>query len=55
MTQEKYLEMCKSLGSEPDPDETPPDFNELTHQAQDAMEIFMYLKDDWSSMGGYLG
>jgi len=55
MTKDKYLEMCESLGTDPDYDEIPPDFNELTHQAQDAMEIFMYLKDDWSSMGGYLG
>jgi hypothetical protein len=55
MTQDKYLEMCESLGSEADPNEIPPAFHELTHQAQDAMEIFMYLKDDWSSMGGYLG
>lgn len=55
MTKEKYLEMCESLKTEPDFDEIPPSFNELTHQAQDIMEIFMYLKDDWSSMGGYLG
>ena len=55
MTQEKYLEMCESLGSDPDPDEIPPSFGELSHQVQDIMEIFMYLKDDWGSMGGYLG
>ncbi len=55
MTKEKYLEMCEALGNEPIPEEIPPAFSDLTHQAQDIMEIFMYLKDDWGSMGGYLG
>jgi hypothetical protein len=55
MTQEKYLEMCESLGNEPIPEEIPPAFSDLSNQSQNAMEIFMYLKDDWNSMGGYLG
>jgi hypothetical protein len=55
MTQEKYMEMCESLGTDPVPSEIPPAFSDLTFQSQDVMQIFMYLKDDWTSMGGYVG
>ena len=55
MSKEKYLEMCQSLGTDPDIDEMPPDFNDLSNQTKDILEIYMYLKDDWGSMGGYNG
>lgn len=56
MDKEKYLDMCKSLGSEPVLSEMPLDFDDLTTQSQDALLMFNYLPDKWNEMsGGYAG
>lgn len=56
MDKEKYFEMCEAMNTEPEPSEIPPEFEDLTVQAQEAYEITTYLPDNWSEMsGGYIG
>lgn len=55
MSKEDYLEMCRQLGSTPIEEEIPVSLDDLTVQAQEVIEIFNYLPDQWGAMGGYLG
>lgn len=56
MTKDAYYEMCEMLGTEPDPNETPVEFEDLPDQVQRALEIYSYLADRWEGMSGtYMG
>ena len=55
MSRSAYLEMCEQLGSTPVQSEIPVELDDLTVQAQEVVEIFNYLPDQWGAMGGYLG
>lgn len=52
-----YLEICEALGSEPDENEIPPNMDDLTYEAQMALNIYQYLQDTWvGGMGSaYIG
>lgn len=48
--------MCEALGSEPNPDEIPTDFEDLPDVAQQALEIYGFLPDRWEGMSAtFLG
>ena len=56
MTKDAYFEMCEALGSEPDPDEIPVEFEDLPDLAQQAIEIYGFLPDRWEGMSAtFLG
>lgn len=56
VTKETYLEMCASLGNEPDPSEVPPDFEDLLEITQITFGIYTRLQDRWDGFSGfYLG
>jgi len=42
MTQARYLEMCEQLGKEPNPEEMPPDINDLPEEVQQAIFILIF-------------
>lgn len=39
--------MCEALGSEPDEEEFPPDFEELLYESQVAILLYNYFPDIW--------
>lgn len=44
------------MGSEPNEDDMPWDFNDFPYEAQQAIQVFGLLKDIWDPFGGnYLG
>lgn len=48
--------MCEALGSEPNPDEIPVEFEDLPDIAQQALEIYGFLPDRWEGMSAtFLG
>jgi len=56
MTKEAYFEMCESLGSEPIDSEIPLDYNDLPVDAQEALQMYNKLRDEWDGFNGiYLG
>ena len=56
MTREQYFEMCEMLGNEPLESEIPIEFEDLPVEAQEALNIYNNLRDDWDYMGGnYIG
>jgi hypothetical protein len=56
MTKAAYFEMCEALGSEPIESEIPVEYDDLPIDAQEAIGIYVKLKDEWDSMNGvYLG
>lgn len=56
MSKAEYLDMCVNLGTEPDENEMPPDFEDLTIQSQECINLFNYLPDKWNEMSGsYVG
>lgn len=56
MTKEAYFEMCEMMGSEPDPNEIPVEFDDLFVDVQEALGIYSKLRDEWDTMNGvYLG
>ena len=56
MSKDAYYEMCQMLGTEPDPNEIPVEFEDLPDQVQRALEIYSYLSDRWEGMSGtYMG
>ncbi len=56
MTKDQYYEMCELLGTEPNEDEIPIDFEDLFDEVQEAMQVYNMLSDNWDSMNGiYLG
>lgn len=52
MTKEHYFLMCEQIGIEPDPDEIPLDFNDLSYDAQLALKVFNSLPDRIEGMSG---
>lgn len=52
MTKDAYFEMCEMMGSEPDPNEIPIEFEDLPDMAQQALEIYGFLPDRWEGMSG---
>jgi len=52
MTKDAYFEMCEMMGSEPDPNEIPIEFEDLPDMAQRALEIYGFLPDRWEGMSG---
>jgi hypothetical protein len=56
MTKSQYFEMCEMLGSEPKDSEIPIEFEDLSTEVQEAMQIYSNLQDCWDYMGGnYIG
>jgi hypothetical protein len=56
MTKETYFEMCEALGSEPNPDEIPIEFQDFPDLVQQILNIYYLLTDRWEGMSGtYLG
>jgi hypothetical protein len=56
MTKDQYFEMCEMLKSEPLDSEIPVEFDDLCIEAQQAMQIYNNLQDNWDYMGGnYIG
>ena len=56
MTKEKYLEMCRVMKKEPDPDIMPLDFEDFPSDIQELFVIVNMLPDRWDGMSGaYLG
>ena len=52
MTKDQYYEMCDMLGTEPNPEEIPVEFDDLPVLVQQALEIYQYLPDRWEGMSG---
>lgn len=50
MTKDAYFEMCEMLGTEPDPEEIPVEFEDLPDLVQQALEIYGFLPDRWEGM-----
>jgi len=44
--------MMEQLGEEPKPEEIPPRFEDLLHEAQEAWIIYNSLQDVWEGMSG---
>lgn len=56
MSKEAYFEMCEMLGSEPKEDEIPVEFDDFPFEAQQALNVYRMLRDEWDAMSGtYLG
>lgn len=55
MTRERYLEMCRQLDQEPDPDEIPPDAEDFPDEAIQAMTIYSELGDRVVNEIGFIG
>ncbi len=48
--------MCKSLGNKPDPEQTPPEFDDFSEDFQLCFTILNYMSEKWDSTAGvYLG
>ena len=43
--------MCMSLGTEPDPEQTPPDYSDLMDITKVSIEIYNFLADRWDQAG----
>jgi len=50
MTKDQYYEMCDMLGNEPNTEEIPVEFDDLSILVQQALEIYYYLPDRWEGM-----
>lgn len=56
MTKEQYFEMCEQLGSEPQEEEIPVEYDDFPLEVQEALQIYNNLQDNWDYMGGnYIG
>ena len=56
MTKDVYYEMCEALGSEPIEEEIPIEMEDFPIEAQEAINVYFRLKDDWDTMNGvYMG
>lgn len=56
VTKETHLEMCEMMGTVADEDSLPPDLSDFSHEVQQAVQVFGFLKDMWDPFGGnYLG
>lgn len=56
MTKEQYFEMCDVLGTTPQDDQVPVEFDDFPDEIQIALSIYRLLRDEWEFMAGnYLG
>lgn len=56
MTKDAYFEMCEALNSEPIESQIPVEYDDLSMDVQEALNIYSKLKDEWDTMNGvYLG
>jgi hypothetical protein len=56
MTKAVYFEMCETLGNKPIESEIPVEYEDLSMDVQEALNIYSKLKDEWDTMNGvYLG
>lgn len=56
MTKWQYFEMCEQLGTDPNPDDIPVEFDDFILEVQQAFHIYNLLKDEWDGFNGiYLG
>ena len=56
MTRDQYFEMCEVMGYQPVDDQIPVEFEDLCLEAQQALQIYNNLQDNWDYMGGnYIG
>ncbi len=56
MTRDQYLEMCEMMNSAPKDSEIPLEFSDLVLEAQEVLQIYNILQDQWDYMGGnYIG
>lgn len=56
MTKDMYFEMCRQLGQEPVLEEIPLEFSDFPDLAQNAIQIYGVLSDNWDPMNGtYFG
>ena len=56
MTRDQYFEMCETMGYEVEEACIPIEFEDLCVEAQQAMQIYNNLQDNWDYMGGnYIG
>lgn len=56
MTKEQYYDMCEQLGTEPVAEEVPVDIEDLPLEAQECLNLYKLLRDEWEFVGGnYLG
>lgn len=56
MTKERYLEMCEMLGNTPLDSEMPIELEDLPLEAQEALNIYTNLQDNWDYVNGnYIG
>ena len=56
MTRDQYFEMCEMMGYEVVDSQIPVEFEDLCVEAQQAMQIYNNLQDNWDYMGGnYIG
>jgi len=52
MTKDTYFEMCEMLGTEPNEDEIPIEFDDFPTEIQETMGIYYRLRDEWDTMNG---
>jgi len=56
MTKQQYVEMCEMLGDPINDADLPYELEDFPVEAQQALEAYHLLKDEWDTMGGnYLG
>lgn len=56
MTKDAYFDMCAALNSEPIEREIPVEYDDLSIDVQEALNIYSKLRDEWDTMNGvYLG
>ena len=56
MTKDKYLEMCRIMGQDPNPAQIPLDFDDFPANIQELFGIVNMMPDNWDGMSGsYLG
>lgn len=56
MTKEQYFEMCEALGTEPDENEIPVEYDDFPDIVQEAIGVYYKLRDEWDSFSGtYMG
>ncbi len=56
MTKEHYIEMCEMLGQPVNEEELPYEIDDFPYEAQQALDIYHILQDNWDMMNGrYMG
>ena len=56
MTREQYFEMCEALGTEPEDEQIPVQYDDFPDVVQEAIGVYYKLRDEWDSFSGtYMG